>query len=76
MASTETIPVIDLGPYLAGEPGALERTVYIFARRGMDWRQLDDDCIHGAARTLIVGRGAWRWGHREPRRAAAAAKGH
>ncbi len=26
MASTETIPVIDLGPYLAGEPGALDRT--------------------------------------------------
>src|SRR3954468_17521394 len=24
--STETIPVIDLGPYLAGEPGALDRT--------------------------------------------------
>ena len=26
MASTETIPVIDLGPYLAGEPGTLDRT--------------------------------------------------
>ncbi|MCX7363790.1 MAG: isopenicillin N synthase family oxygenase [Alphaproteobacteria bacterium] len=26
MASTETIPVIDLGPCLAGEPGALDRT--------------------------------------------------
>ena len=26
MAATETIPVIDLGPYLAGQPGALERT--------------------------------------------------
>ena len=26
MAATETIPVIDLGPYLAGEPGALDRT--------------------------------------------------
>lgn len=26
MASSETIPVIDLGPYLAGEPDALERT--------------------------------------------------
>ena len=26
MASTETIPVIDLGPYLAGETGALDRT--------------------------------------------------
>src|SRR3954463_7594618 len=26
MASTETIPVIDLGPYLAGESGALDRT--------------------------------------------------
>src|SRR3954469_19038295 len=26
MATTETIPVIDLGPYLAGEPGALDRT--------------------------------------------------
>ena len=26
MASTETIPVIDLGPYLAGEPGAMDRT--------------------------------------------------
>jgi len=25
MAATETIPVIDLGPYLAGEPGALDR---------------------------------------------------
>ena len=25
MASTETIPVIDLGPYLAGEPGAAEQ---------------------------------------------------
>ena len=24
--ATDTIPVIDLGPYLAGEPGALERT--------------------------------------------------
>src|SRR5512138_1846979 len=24
--STETIPIIDLGPYLAGEPGALDRT--------------------------------------------------
>ena len=24
--STETIPVIDLGPYLAGEPGAIDRT--------------------------------------------------
>lgn len=24
--TTETIPVIDLGPYLAGEPGALDRT--------------------------------------------------
>jgi isopenicillin N synthase-like dioxygenase len=24
--ATETIPVIDLGPYLAGEPGALDRT--------------------------------------------------
>src|SRR5947208_10284464 len=26
MAATETIPVIDIGPYLAGQPGALERT--------------------------------------------------
>jgi len=26
MAATETIPVIDFGPYLAGESGALERT--------------------------------------------------
>ena len=26
MADTEIIPVIDLGPYLAGEPGALDRT--------------------------------------------------
>ena len=26
MAATETIPVIDLGPYLAGEPGARDRT--------------------------------------------------
>jgi isopenicillin N synthase-like dioxygenase len=26
MAATETIPVIDLGPYLAGESGALDRT--------------------------------------------------
>jgi isopenicillin N synthase-like dioxygenase len=26
MNSTETIPVVDLGPYLAGEPGARERT--------------------------------------------------
>jgi isopenicillin N synthase-like dioxygenase len=26
MADTETIPVIDLGPFLAGDPGALERT--------------------------------------------------
>ena len=26
MSATETIPVIDLGPYLAGEPGARERT--------------------------------------------------
>ena len=26
MAATDTIPVIDLGPYLAGEPGALDRT--------------------------------------------------
>ena len=26
MAVTETIPIIDLGPYLAGEPGALDRT--------------------------------------------------
>lgn len=26
MAATETIPVIDLGPYLAGQPGALDRT--------------------------------------------------
>ena len=26
MSATETIPVIDLGPYLAGEPGAMERT--------------------------------------------------
>lgn len=26
MASTETIPVIDLGPYLSGEPRALDRT--------------------------------------------------
>jgi isopenicillin N synthase-like dioxygenase len=26
MADTETIPVIDLGPYLAGEAGALDRT--------------------------------------------------
>jgi len=26
MASTETIPVIDFGPYLAGEKGALDRT--------------------------------------------------
>ena len=25
-APSETIPVIDLGPYLAGEPGAMERT--------------------------------------------------
>ena len=24
--ATETIPVIDLGPFLAGEPGALDRT--------------------------------------------------
>ena len=23
--ATETIPVIDLGPYLAGEPGAMDR---------------------------------------------------
>ena len=27
MANTEIIPVIDLGPYLAGAPGAIERTV-------------------------------------------------
>ena len=26
MTSAETIPIIDLGPYLAGEPGALDRT--------------------------------------------------
>ena len=26
MTATETIPIIDLGPYLAGEPGALDRT--------------------------------------------------
>ena len=26
MSDTETVPVIDLGPYLAGEPGAQERT--------------------------------------------------
>ena len=26
MADTESIPVIDLGPFLAGEPGALDRT--------------------------------------------------
>ena len=26
MADSETIPIIDLGPYLAGEPGALDRT--------------------------------------------------
>jgi isopenicillin N synthase-like dioxygenase len=26
MASTNTIPVVDLGPYLAGEPGALEHS--------------------------------------------------
>ncbi len=26
MSTAETIPVIDLGPYLAGEPGALDRT--------------------------------------------------
>ncbi len=26
MADTETIPIIDLGPYLAGKPGALDRT--------------------------------------------------
>jgi isopenicillin N synthase-like dioxygenase len=26
MADTEIIPVIDLGPYLAGAPGAIERT--------------------------------------------------
>ncbi len=26
MADTETIPIIDLGPYLAGEPGAIDRT--------------------------------------------------
>ena len=26
MSPTETIPVVDLGPYLAGQPGALERT--------------------------------------------------
>ncbi|MBV8392057.1 MAG: 2-oxoglutarate and iron-dependent oxygenase domain-containing protein, partial [Alphaproteobacteria bacterium] len=25
MSAIETVPVIDLGPYLAGEPGALER---------------------------------------------------
>src|SRR5438270_860275 len=24
--ATETIPIIDLGPFLAGEPGALDRT--------------------------------------------------
>ena len=26
MADTEIIPVIDLGPYLAGTPGAIDRT--------------------------------------------------
>ena len=26
MADTEFIPVIDLGPYLAGTPGAIDRT--------------------------------------------------
>ena len=26
MSNTEAIPIVDLGPYLAGEPGALERT--------------------------------------------------
>ena len=26
MADTEIIPVIDLGPYLAGAPGAIDRT--------------------------------------------------
>ena len=26
MSDTQTIPIVDLGPYLAGEPGALERT--------------------------------------------------
>ena len=26
MSDTQTIPIVDLGPYLAGEAGALERT--------------------------------------------------
>ena len=26
MSATEIIPVVDLGPYLGGEPGAMERT--------------------------------------------------
>ena len=26
MSDAKTIPIVDLGPYLAGEPGALERT--------------------------------------------------
>ena len=31
--ATETIPVIDLGPYLAGEKGALDRTARSCASR-------------------------------------------
>ena len=54
MAATETIPVIDLGPYLAGEPGALERAAkelrfalteigfYFIVNHGVPRTQIDE----------------------------------
>ena len=61
MSRTETIPVIDLGPYLAGEAGALERTArelrfalteigfYFIVNHGVPEAQIRD-AFHQAAR--------------------------
>ena len=54
MAASETIPIIDLGPYLAGEAGALDRTAkelrfalteigfYFIVNHGVPRQQIND----------------------------------
>ena len=52
MADTEIIPVIDIGPYLAGDPGALDRTAeeLRFALTEIGFYVIVN---HGAPATLI-----------------------
>ena len=65
MAATETIPVIDLGPYLAGQPGALERTArelhfalteigfYFIVNHGVAREKIDDPVVNAHNQKII-----------------------